>query len=215
MNKDSLINELKQKHPLEVYVDRAITESTRLPILLEIIETDKTALKFFCEKIIHQVSQRQPGLLYPYFERMAALTHNENNFIKWGFIQSLPNLLVVDQAHKWPKVNQHFLALLDSPSVVTYGSAVAGIPKIVRQYPQYEPEYVSKLLKVDQHTFLYKGEVSPECQNVSKAHIIDCFTQMYPDSKFKQQILSFVQANRENPRKQVRQKAARFLKNHS
>lgn len=213
MNRDFLINKLKQKFDLHVYADQAIEDTTILPILLDILETDQTAIKFLCEKIIRQVSQREPGLLYPYFERMAALMQSGNNFIKWGFIQSLPNLLAVDHEHKWQKVNHLFLSLLDSPSVVTYVSAVAGIPKILEKYPQYEQEYVSSLLKVDQHTFLHKGQVSPECQNVAKGQIIACFTQIYPGSNFKGQMLAFVQANRDNPRNKVRKKAKQFLIN--
>lgn len=69
-------------------------------------------------------------------------------------------------------------------------------------------------MKIDEHTFLHKGEVSPECLNVAKAQIIDCFDRVYPKSQYKSQILTFVQANVDNTRSQVRSKAKRFLKKY-
>jgi len=212
MDKDTLVSQLKHKLDLQVYVDQALADETVLPLLFDIIETDPSTIKFLCEKIIRQLSQSHPALLYPYFERIASLTNSDNTFIRWGFIQTLPNLLQVDAQNKWAAVSQHYLAFLDSTSLVTFGNAVSGVPKVLAAHPQLEHEIVSKLLDIDQHTFMNKGRPSPECLNVAKGHIIDCFAQIVPTTRYDQPILAFVRANQDNSRKQVREKAMRFLK---
>lgn len=213
MEKDTLIEHLKEKHAIEVYAKQAVEDKSTLPILLEIIETDKTSLKFLGEKIMRQLSESHPEMLYPYFERMARLWESENNFIQWGFILSVPNLVRVDVENKWEKVHDAYLALLKSDALVTCGNAVAGVWKILQKYPQYEQDFLDILLKIDRQPFLHKGEVSPECVNVAKGHVLDCFARIYPASSYKDELRAFAQANLDNPRTQVRQKAQKFLMN--
>ena len=212
MDKERVIEHLKEKRAVDYYVNQVNADNSVLPILLEVIETDKTSLKFLCEKIIRQLSESHPRMLYPYFERMARLWESENNFIKWGFILSLPNLVGVDAENKWEKVHEAYLALLKSDALVTCGNAVAGVWKILQKYPQYEKGIMDILLNIDRQPFLNKGEVSPECLNVAKGHILNCFTRIYPSSFYKDEMRAFARANLDNPRRQVRQKAQKFLK---
>lgn len=215
MEREILLEKLKKKSDLKIYVGQAVNDPSILPVLLEIIETDKTAVKFLCEKIIRAVSEENPALLYPFFDRMANLLTSENSFIQWGFILSIPNLLKIDSEKKWEQISKRYLSFLDSASIPGFGSAVSGIGKILNSYPDYEKDIVSKLLKIDEHIFLYKGEESPECLNVAKGHIIDCFEQIYPKSAYKKEMLAFVLGNIDNTRSQVRIKAKKFLKKYN
>lgn len=100
MERETLIKELKQKLDLKIYVAQAIEDKTVIPMLLDIIETDRTAMKYLCEIIIREISEESPEFLYHYFERMAMLLKSENSFIKLGFILTLPNMLKVDNENK-------------------------------------------------------------------------------------------------------------------
>lgn len=215
MEKQEFIRLLKASKDIDPVVHLVRQDASLIPMLFEIVETDPSALKFRAEKVIRALSEQEAGLLYPYFERMAALTASKNAFIKWGFIQSLPNLLAVDDGGKWHAAHAGYMANLQSAEVVTYNSAVGGLGKLIAKYPQYEQEILPILLEVNQHRFLYKGECSPECVNVAKGHILDCFALLYTQSSLKEEMLSFARANLDNPRKQVRLKAARFLKEYS
>ncbi len=215
MDREAYISELKRKKEINYYVAQVKEDPALLPLLFDLIDTDKTSLKFVCEKVIRSLSSSDPILLYPYFDRMAKLLYSENSFIKWGFIQSLPGLIRIDQNHKWPAVSARYFSLLDSSAVVTYVSAVAGIPQIVAGYPEYENKLVTKLLQIDEHLFLFKGEPSPECTNVAKEQIMDCLEAIYPHSGLQKEILLFVQANQENSRKKVAAKVRKFLKKHA
>jgi len=214
MERDILIEELKQKLDLEVYVNHAKEDITIIPMLLDIIETEKTAIKYLCEKIIRAISEENPMLLSPFFERMVSLLDHENNFIKWGFILILPNMIKIVSENKWDEISEDYLSFLDTDSIAAFGNTVSTIWKILDTYPKYEKEIVPKLLTVDEHIFLHKGEVSPECINVAKGQIIDCFDIIYPESQYKSEIVTFVNANLDNPRTSVRRKAKRILKKY-
>lgn len=214
MKMQELLFELKQKPDIRVYAAQAIKDSTLIPMLLDIIETDKTAVKFTCEKIIREISETEPKALFPYFERMEKLLDSENNFIKWGFILSLTNIINLDTEHKFEAIADKYISLLDSDSVVTFSNAVNNLHKLLSVYSNHESDIMAKLLDIDRHVFLYKGEVSPECNNVAKGHIIDCFEKLYDKSGYKKEIIEFICGSIDNERKQVRLKAARFLKNH-
>jgi hypothetical protein len=212
MDRTTLIEELKKKYNLEVYIALVMTDNSVIPLLFDLIEQDKSSLKFLCEKIIRELSQEKPELLYPYFERMSQLLDSENNFIKWGFILSLPNMLTVDQEHKWEKISKQFYALIDSNSIVVFGNFVSGLPIILNKHPEDEDFIMSKLLSIENHVFLHKNEVSPECINVAIGHIINYFDKIYAKSNYKQEMITFAQKNLNNDRYPVRRKAKAFLK---
>ncbi len=81
MERELLIEELKKKPDLKIYISQTIKEPSMIPMLFDMIETDKTAVKFLCEKIIRAVSEENPDILYPFFDRMANLLNSENSFI--------------------------------------------------------------------------------------------------------------------------------------
>jgi len=62
---------------------------------------------------------------------------------------------------------------------------------------------------------MYKNNISPECVNVAKGHILDLFDKIYSGSKYKKDMLRFAENNIDNPRNQVRMKAKAFLKKHT
>ncbi len=214
MDKETLIQQLNKKPDIDEYASRVIGEPGKVPLLFEIIEDGSGSVKFTCEKVIRRISEKQPEVLYPFFERMAKLLGSENSFIRWGFIQSLPNMIRTDTEQKWEKVNGRFLSLLDSDSVVEFGNAAAGLPKVLEVYPQHEDNIVQKLLSIEKHRFLHKGEDSPECVNVAKGHILDCFDKIYDMSKYKEEMTAFAQGCLENSRSGVVKRAKAFLKKH-
>lgn len=215
MEKEKLIEELKKKSDVKIYADYAMEDPSIIPALLEIIETDKTAVKFMCEKVIRALSETNPKNLYPFFERMAMFLNSENSFIQWGFLMSIPNILKVDSAHKWENIRKQYLSFFDNNAISPFGNAVSAVPKILQQYPGDETMILPKLLKIDEHVFLYKGEKSAECLNVAKGHIIDCLDKIYPASKFQKEINEFVSSNINNSRNQVRIKVKKFLAKYS
>ena len=179
-----------------------------------IIEKEKSSIKFLAEKVVRTLSVSQPELVYPYFENIIGLIDSDNSFIKWGAIITVANLVAIDDQELFYKHLDHYFSLLDDKKMVTAANVAGNAWKIVRRYPQLEPEITRLLIATQGNTYYHKNEVSPECCNVLAGHIIDCFDHYFDDSKMQEQIITYVTSHLDNPRKKVAQKAAKFIKNH-
>jgi len=211
---DHWIIELKKKPDLHTVVDQVIADPSILGILFEIIRVDKSSLKFFCDKIIRSVSEQQPRLVYPYFQIVTGLIDSPNNFIKWGAILTLANLLAVDDEHQFDAVYEHLLSLIDSDSMITAANVAGCAEKIIAKYPDREPDVTQRLLKVTGNTYIYKGEPSPECKNIMIGHVLDCFDSYFASSALQDKMLEFAASQCGNTRKAVAKNAETFLKKH-
>ncbi len=207
MDKEQLISKLREKK--EVAYD-----AETIPVLLEITETEKTAVKYQAEKLLRAGSAENPLLLYPYFTRIAALLDHPNRFLKWGSMLTIANLLSVDGKHFWYGIREKYLRSYESQEIAEFGNAVQSVPKVLAAYPEDEKTILPLLLEIDSHPFFRKGEPSPACTDVAKGHILDCFTALFPASAYQKEMISFAKRNRKNARGQVRTKATRFLETY-
>jgi hypothetical protein len=179
------------------------------------MRTDKSSVKFFCEKLIRLLSAENPELVYPYFADLAALLDSPNNILKWGAIITLANLASVDREHKFAAIYEKYFSLLNDSSMITAGNVAGSAWKIVLINPGYEQDITRRLLAVRNNVYLNKGQPSPECKNIMCGHVLDCFEKYYPMSREKDKIREFAAGLRNNPRPAVAKRAAAFLKKYS
>lgn len=212
MDRSWLMEQLKDKKELEAAVCLAAENTDTIPLLLDIAETERTAVKYQAEKVLRKISEENEALLLPHADRIIGLLKRENSFIKWGTLLTLSNLLAAGGKSLWERMRPSFLPSFQSNQIAEFGNAVSCLAKIVRVCPEEERTVIPILLAIDGHTFLRHGEVSPECLNVAKGHIIDCFAALYPESGYQEEMAAFAQQCLSNDRKQVREKARRFLK---
>lgn len=212
MEKGQLITLLREKRELAFYTTLVQDDPAILSLLFDLLEREKSAVKYLCEKTVRQLSVQSPALLYPCFDRMAALLDSPNNFIKWGFILSVVNMLPVDCEDKWKDIECKYLSFYSAREIPAFGNAVKSLPKLLNVHPELEGQIVPGLLYIDGHVFYHKGQPSQECLNVAKEHIIDCFLEIYGSSAYQKEMLGFARDNLQNPRAGVRSRAKRFLK---
>lgn len=214
MDREAFISMLREKRELSFYIALVQKEPDILPLLFDLLEQEKSAVKYLCEKIVRRLSEQSPEALYPYFSRMAALLGSTNNFIKWGFILSVANMISIICAEECQGVEEKYLSFYSAKDIPAFGNAVKSLPKILNAFPELERQTVPKLLGVDGHVFYHKGEPSQDCLNVAKEHIIDCFFQIYKTSAYQGEMLQFAENSLQNPRAGVRSRAKRFLKEY-
>lgn len=214
MEKNELLKELKEKKAVDFYAEKSYGDSSIIPLLLDIMESEKSAAKYMAEKVIRRISLDRPEFLEPYFDRIVRMLESPNAFIRWGVILIIPNLLQTIQPHQWKQAREKYLASLKSQNVAEFGNIVSCIKKILMVYPEEEHGMIPILLQIDGRRFLHQGEASPECLNVAKGHIIDSFAEIYESSAYKREMLAFADQNKDNPRNQVRIKANRLLKKY-
>jgi len=95
--------------------------------------------------------------------------------------------------------------------MITAANVVVNAWKVVINKPQFESDITRRMLSVPGIIYYYKGNPSPECNNVVCGHVIDCFEKYYSISENKSEILYFVKKQLLNSRKQVVKKAEKFF----
>ncbi|SCP95645.1 hypothetical protein [Anaerobium acetethylicum] len=214
IKRDEMIQTLKAKPDVLDLVDKIMDRPKLIPVFFDIIRSEKSSIKFLCEKVLRKISEDYPDILYPYFEDIAGLIDSDNNFIKWGGIITLSNLVLSDSEKKFLKVYDKYFSMLDSETMITAANAAGNAWKIAKKYPDLEPDVTKRLLGVSENTYYNKGEPSPECKNILYGDIIECFDRYFKKSSCQKEILEFVEQQKDNPRNSVAKKAEAFLKKH-
>ena len=211
---DEFLEFLKSKPDIESFVEEIIGNPELIPRLIGIIKTEKSSVKFYCEKAIRFVSEKKPELVYPYYDDIAAFIDSGNSFIKWGGIITLSNLAAADDEGRFKAVAKKYFGLLHSDAMVTAANVAGSAYKFVEKDPGYEKMITGEMLKVPQDVYLYKGEPSAECSKIMMGNIIDYFDKVYDISKSKKEMIRIAESQVGCSRKKVAKKARDFLKKH-
>jgi hypothetical protein len=214
MECEALKDRLKSKPDLALIVQEIIENTNLIDELINIINTDKSTVKFSCTKLIRMVSEKKPELVYGYFDYFSKLLDYDNSFIKWDAITILSNLVQVDGDNKFNAVFDKYFGLIDSPQMITAANVVGNAWKIAVEKPELENEITKRILNVPKVVYFNKGNPSPECNNVICGHALDSFEKYFYMSKNKEKILGFAEKQVNNTRRQVSKKAVAFIKKH-
>ena len=215
MDRESVLNRLKTKPDLNLFVAEVIRNAAILPVLFEIVLTETSGIKYTCSKIIRMVSEQKPELVYPYFENVALWLRHPNSFIKWDGILALSNLAAVDREDKFGAIYEDYFGLIRDPQMITASNVIGNAWKIVFARPEWENDITARLLEVPGITYLYKGEASPECSRIVCGHVLECFEHYFERSASQAAMIRFAEGQRGNSRKAVAKNAEKFLKSHS
>lgn len=206
---------LKKKPDLKEFMTQVSNKPELIATLLEIIQVEKGTAKYNAEKIIRYVSERDPDLVYPYFDGIASLISCTNNFIKWGAVITLANLVTVDSENRFDTVFDQYFSLLNSESMIGAANVISNTWKIILAKPDYEPTITERLFQIKSNVYLIKGKPSPECKNILFGQMLECFDKYFAVSASQEKMIEFAAEQRSNSRKQVARKAENFLKKHT
>lgn len=207
-----IIQRLKQKENLDRITASVLAEPRLLDDLVETMLRDKSSLKYRCEKVVRAISETNPELAYPHFDRLVGLLDAENSFLKWGTIMTVANLTAVDSERKFEKVFDTYYAFVTGTDMVAAAGVIGSSWKVARAKPRLIPRIVEKMLAVQKARYKHKGKPSPECRNVAIGAAIDSFARFYEVIENKEPVIAFVKKQRKNSRPQVVAKAGKFLK---
>lgn len=210
--KETIFERIKDKTSTETFVNMVSSNQTLIPDLFDIIHTDKGTQKFYCEKIIRKLSEISPDMIYPYYSDVVQMVAGDNKFIKWGGIITLTNLASEDFDKHFLDVFDMFFNLINSEVMITAANVIENTWKIIKYYPDLEPQITGRLLAVEGNVYTHKGKESSECKNIVIGAVIKCFSTYYALSACKNDMIEFVKRQKNNPRKRVAKTAADFLK---
>ena len=212
MTEQKIIEQIKSKRDIDEIVNQVIKNPKLVEVLASTIDREKGSIKFDCEKIIRLVSERKPDLVYPYFDFLVKLLDSENNFLKWGAIITIANLGSVDSKNQFEKIFSKYYAPVTGPMMVTAANIVGNSWKIAKAKPKLIDRIVDEILKIEKAKYEYKGELSPECNNVVCGHAIDSFEKFFKKAKNQKKIMAFVKRQLNNTRPSVKKRAEKFMK---
>lgn len=209
-----LVNYLKAKPDLKLFINDVIEDKTILDSLFDIVATETSSIKYVCAKIMRMVSEKEPELIYPYFEILAKWIYHKNSFIKWDGIITLSNISAVDDENKFKDIYQDYFALIQDPQMVTASNVVGNAWKIVLAKPELENDITKRLLKVPDIVYLHKGSPSPECNYIVCGQVLECFDHYFNSSENQSEMINFAKEQLNSKRKSVVKTAEKFLKQH-
>ncbi len=173
------------------------------------LDADKARVKYGCLKVLRIISEQQPAVLYPEFDRLFSLLDSENNILKWGAILCIGNLAAVDSEGKIDRILDKYLQPISGHVMITAANVIVGAGKIARAKPNLADKIVRALLRVEKAN--YQTE---ECRNVALGHTVASLDLFFDHLDKPQPVMEFVKRQLHNRRNAVRVKAAKFLKKY-
>ena len=181
-----------------------------IPVLLTGVSSPKPAVRYGCAKVLMDLSEEKPELLYPQMDFFRHLLTSKHRILTWNAIITIANLTRVDQEKKFDAMFEEYYRLLDDPYMVTVANVVGNSGKIAKAKPYLTTPIVEKLLRVE--VLATTPHLSAECKQVIAEHAIRAFDQFFPQIEQKEKVLSFVKKQLKNKRKTLRIESENFLK---
>lgn len=190
--------------------DRIACQPALLAEVFDGLRANRARVKFGCLKLLRRLSERRPAVLYPEFNRCAALLDSENKILQWGGLIVLGNLAAVDSQKRIERILNRCLKPISGPVLITAANAIAGAAKIARSQPHLADRIARALLRVERAKY-----ATAECRNVALGKVVEAFDLFFDELRNKRPVLELVRRKLANRRNATRRKAAAFLMAHA
>lgn len=182
-----------------------------LPELLNIVNTEKSSIKYTCCKITRYISEKNPQILYPYYFIISSWLNNENNFIKWDAIYIISNLASVDKDNNFSKIYDKYFNFINCGQMITAANIVENSWKFVIANPTLDADITFKLLNIPNIIYFNKNQISSECNKIVCGKVIESFDKYFNNSCYQDLMIDFVEKQLSSTRKSIVKLAKRFL----
>ena len=183
---------------------KKVIENEKLSELLERILSKKDEVRFHSFKILIQISEKHPLVLYPKWDYLAALLESDNHYHRYMSINILANLAMVDVKNKFEQILDAYFSNINGDRTMVAGQTALNSGKIAIAKPHLQTKITDVLLKIDA---THKGKQT----ELIKAYAIEAFNQYFEKSSDKNKILGFVEAQLESKSPKTRKLAKEFL----
>ena len=209
MSEATVLRRLEGNPEAAQIAEQVITQPDLLPEVFEGLNAKKAKIKYGCLKVLREISEKEPALLYPWIDFFFALLDNDNNFLKWGAILIIGNLAVVDSENRIEANLERFVAPISGPVMITAGNTIGAAARIAVAKPHLRERITRQLLKVK--TAHYQ---TPECWNIVLGHAISAFDQFFDQIEDREPVVELITQQLQNPRSGTRKKAEKFVRRH-
>ena len=185
-----------------------VSNPKAIPAVLQTLKSHKPSSSYGAAKVLKLVSEREPRLLYPYFDSFVRLLDNDNAFLRCDAMRILGNLAPVDFQEKLAGILDRYLDPITGQEMVGAANCIQSTARIAQAKPHLADTIALQILKVE-HA-VYK---TTECRNVVIGHAITAFDQSFREiDRYRYDVIEFVKKQLLNSRAATRKKAEGFLK---
>jgi len=146
----------------QAIAERVAKRTDLLPELVEGLRADPAKIKYGCLKVLRLISEKEPAVLYPEFDRFVQLLDSESNILQWGAIIIIGNLAALDSANKIEPILGRYLQPISGPVMITAANTLGGAAKMARAKPHLADRIARAFLRVE--TAEYR---TSECRNLA------------------------------------------------
>lgn len=184
---------------------KKVIEDEKLTELLEGILSKKNKIRFSNYKILMQISDDQPDVLYSKWDYLADLLDSDNHYYRYISINLLANIVKVDTKNKFEKIFNKYFNNLDGHRTMVAGHAASNLGKIAKVKPNLQSKITNRLLNIEK---THQGKQI----DLIKAYVIEAFNEYFDESSDKNKIMDFVKVQLESKSPKTRKLANEFLK---
>ncbi len=180
-----------------------------LPVVLKGTSSLKAAVRYGCAKVLMDMSEKYPEILYPYFDDFIVFLKSKYRILTWNAMAIIANLTGVDRNHKFEAIFDQYYGFLNDEYMVTVANVVGNSAKIALAKPHLVQRITGELLKVE--NIRLTPHLTAECKRVIIEHTIKSLDVFFEKIEAKEQVLSFARRHLRSTRTSLRKEAGSFL----
>ena len=180
-----------------------------LPVVLKGTSSPKATVRYGCAKVLMDMSEKYPEILYPYIVNFIVLLKSKYRILTWNAIAIIANLTRVDRDRKFDAIFDQYYGFLNDEYMVTVANVVGNSAKIALARPHLVQRITSELLKVE--NIKLTPHLTAECKRVIIEHAVKSLDVFFEKIEAKELVLSFVRKQLCSTRTSLRKEAQSFL----
>jgi hypothetical protein len=188
---------------LDEAVRLALSDADFFATLRDGLTAKDEIFRYNCFKVLRQVSDSQPALLYPDWDFLARLLDSPNAYHRASGAQLLSRLACADPERRFDALFDRYFDLMDDDKFMVSRLAVQSAGRIAKARADLQARITDRLLRVD-----LTHHKHPD---LAKADVIQAFAEYVEVSSKRERIVAFVRAQADSASPKTRQAAKEFL----
>ena len=191
----------------KVYAEKIINKPELIKQYLDGLLSKDETYRYNCFKVLHIVSEKNPDLLYPYWDFFENHLRSKNNYHKMSAVLIIASLTSVDKEKKFEGLFDEFYDYLKSDKTITSIYIVKSSGKIARCKPRLNEKITKLLLNIE--------KIHPGKQiELVKSAVIESFSEYFELIENKKEVTDFVKKQGSSSSPKTRIIAKDFLKKY-
>lgn len=187
-----------------IFAKKIIENPSLINQYLEGLLSKNETYRYNCFKVLYDVSEKKPDLLYLHWDFFITHLKSDNNYHKMSAVLIIANLTSVDTENRFENVFDDFYGNLKSKKTIVPIYIVKSSGKIVNSKPDLERKITDLLLNIEN---IHSGKQI----ELVKAAVIESFSEFYENAEKKEEILRYVKSQINSDSPKTRKSAKVFL----